>query len=474
MRKTKENKKLSDEDDHIPNALEMPSDGEEYDSNFEIQSSRDTFEKNKNKPRIQKENIKINHSGISNKSNKSSQNVNVDGLRQKVTEQAQRLTSLEIYKQLCEQRLRQLVPNHPLPVTESDLKSVPSDSKGKNIVQFYTSIIQTKDEEIYNMQRRIEELSKDRNREELLSPQGQLNDFPDNIDKLPADKSRDIYNRLYCFTQDLIQEKEMIIDSLRSETLTNDEQRNYIEMLRQTIESSIIKHGMSAFLQTARNSHSGLLNKDSSNVDLVVDIAKIKAEGDKYRKELVMAQVLIGELKGEIEYLKKNCEDMTIKKEKIKENLESGIRELENAKGQVTCLENEKEDIIQNFDELKNDHSKILEELYNSTEIVSKLECHTEDLNRKISELNTQLESKYAVESKLSEYKKSFEKLYQDFDKTSKEKSKVDFEISELKEEFKKLQLENIKSRSVIEEKESELKNSSNENETLKIGRAHV
>jgi chromosome segregation ATPase len=460
MRKTKEVRRLTDDEENMPKPIEMPSDGEDYDSNFEIQSSRDTFEKNKNKPRIQKENNKMNQSGVSNK---SSQNVNVDGLRQKVTEQAQRLTSLEIYKQLCEQRIRQLVPNHPLPVTENDLKSVPSDSKGKNLVQFYTAIIQTKDEEIHILQRRLEglELSTERN---YLS---KVEDFPDNIDKLSADKIRDIYNRLYSYSQELQQEKEMILDSLRAETLTNDEQRNYIEMLRQTIESAIIKHGMSAFLQSARNSHSGLLSKDSSNVDLVIDIAKIKAEGDKYRKELVMAQVLIGELKGEIEYLKKTNEDMTIKKEKIKENLESGIRELENAKSRVTNLETEKEDIIQNFDDLKKDHSKLLEELYNSGETVGKLECHTEDLNRKISELNAQLENKHAIENKLNEYKKSFEKLYQDFEKTTKDKSKVDLEINELKEEFKKLQLENIRCRSAIEEKENDLRNLMKESENL-------
>ena len=71
-------------------------------------------------------------------------------------------------------------------------------------------------------------------------------------------------------------EKEQILHSLRSETLTNEEQRNYIEILRQTLESQLIKNGLS-----------------SLKLDYVCDLAKIKDDNEKYRKELIMAKILI-------------------------------------------------------------------------------------------------------------------------------------------------------------------------------------
>ena len=42
----------------------------------------------------------------------------------KVREQAKRLIELQKYKNLCEQRILQLMPNHSLPVTSSHLQEI--------------------------------------------------------------------------------------------------------------------------------------------------------------------------------------------------------------------------------------------------------------------------------------------------------------------------------------------------------------
>ena len=39
-------------------------------------------------------------------------------------------------------------------------------------------------------------------------------------------------------------EKEEILSQLKQEIITNDEQRNYIEILKQALESSIARHGL--------------------------------------------------------------------------------------------------------------------------------------------------------------------------------------------------------------------------------------
>ena len=40
--------------------------------------------------------------------------------------------------------------------------------------------------------------------------------------------------------------------TLRDETIANEEQRNYIEILKQTIESSLLKNGLYNHIQTQK------------------------------------------------------------------------------------------------------------------------------------------------------------------------------------------------------------------------------
>lgn len=73
------------------------------------------------------------------------------------------------------------------------------------------------------------------------------NDFP-TVDRVPQDKLKESYQRLQTSYNGLLNEKEVILDSLRNETLTNEEQRNYIEILKQTLESKISSIGIKNFL----------------------------------------------------------------------------------------------------------------------------------------------------------------------------------------------------------------------------------
>jgi hypothetical protein len=55
---------------------------------------------------------------------KSSNNNNYqDLLESKIRNQAKRLFALQEYKQLCEKRILQLCPHHPLPVVDSHIKT---------------------------------------------------------------------------------------------------------------------------------------------------------------------------------------------------------------------------------------------------------------------------------------------------------------------------------------------------------------
>jgi len=222
MKKSKSNvnqtnhcKKLTDDD--LPKAMEMPSDQEEYDSNYEpLQVSQTSLKK--------KNNMK--------QSSQSNSTYNVEALRQKITEQAQRLGNLESYKVLLEQRIKQLVPNHNLPVTSDDLKNLPRNNKGQNLIQYYNTILNERDQNITQLRSELASFQKSTNFKSTNDSTLTLQNFPIAIENYPNEKLKDTYHKLHSFTADLFNEKEIILDSLRQETITNDEQRNYIEMLK--------------------------------------------------------------------------------------------------------------------------------------------------------------------------------------------------------------------------------------------------
>lgn len=295
-----------------------------------------------------------------------------------------------------------------------------------------------------------------------------LETFPTSVEKMSLDKIKETYKHLHGYSKDLLSEKEVILESLRRETLSNEEQRNYIELLKQTIESAIVKNGLNNFLQSLRGNYAF---KDLSNVDILMEISQIKAEADKHRKELVMAQVLIGELKQENDELKKSNEEAHLRQERFKENFESGVQELDQVKAQVKNLEIEKESVLMNYEEAKVDNKRLLEDLDDTKTLMRKYERELQENLKKINDFRVQLENHNAIETNLNEYKKSFDKLYQDFEALLKEKSNADLDLEQLREVNAEREEEIARLRNVIDEKENRYDNDKrkwfNENENL-------
>ena len=69
-------------------------------------------------------------------------------IEKKIREQAQRLIDLQTYKNLCEQRILQLMPNHSLPVIPAHLHECAKDDS--NELNTLNKIIEEKDEVLFN------------------------------------------------------------------------------------------------------------------------------------------------------------------------------------------------------------------------------------------------------------------------------------------------------------------------------------
>lgn len=379
-------------------------------------------------------------------------------LEQKVRKQAKRLCELQEYKSLCEKRIRQLSPGHPLPVVDQHIsnvdKSVTSqvqEIQFNNIIQSnkfqihdLTNKLVNKENELNTLQKKYEilqnkynnyvnesipkSLLKNYNFSNLVTTYpGNENLFPF-PDRVPNEKMRDAYAKLHSAFKELMKEKEQILNSLRQETINNDEQRNYIEILKQTIESSLVKHGLLSMIEKQRTSHYKSSNNYYSNVDVIIDFVQLKNETDKCRKELIQSEVIINELRQEMDFLKETNDEMNSKKEKIKESLENGIRELEEAKERVRSLELEKEYLADELNELKDYSDKILKEYETCLERNTLLEKEIEDFRQQISDQTI-------LENKLSEYKSNFEKLSQELENLIGDKDSLEDRVKSLGEE---------------------------------------
>jgi hypothetical protein len=100
----------------------------------------------------------------------------------------------------------------------------------------------------------------------------------------------------------LSEEKEKIEENLRQEILLNEEQRNLIEILKQSIESEIIKN-----------------NVENFNMENFIENEKMKSENEKIKKELILEQAILSDLKTNFENLKNenaNLNSLNVKYEK--------------------------------------------------------------------------------------------------------------------------------------------------------------
>ncbi|OMJ75432.1 hypothetical protein SteCoe_25398 [Stentor coeruleus] len=125
-------------------------------------------------------------------------------LREKIRTQAQRLRTLEQYRMLCEQRIQELYPGHSLPVKQEHL--------GSNSTLL---------NELQMSKQKIARL------ESQLAQQST---------KEPQQENSQLFEIQEKYKQ-LIKDKNDLEESLRAEMLNCEEQRTYIEVLKQAIEA---------------------------------------------------------------------------------------------------------------------------------------------------------------------------------------------------------------------------------------------
>lgn len=146
----------------------------------------------------------------------------------KVRNQAKQLQEKENYIILCEKRILELLPGHPLPITSGHLGKCNKNQSLNDLKK----LISQRDEELEICRKHNEKLKHEINH--LYKAKKST--------IIPSDK-----------LSELEKSKQSLEESLRAEVFINEEQRSYIKVLKEVVETKLENLGISKLLSQTRN-----------------------------------------------------------------------------------------------------------------------------------------------------------------------------------------------------------------------------
>ena len=196
----------------------------------------------------------------------------------------------------------------------------------------------------------------------------------------------------------LIQENENLSLALKQEIMKNEEQDNYIQSLKETIETNLYSSGFSDILASSKEYQQfQQYNKGQGKTmtDFVVDFIKFKEETNNKNKNKTFNKndIKLFNLNNKDETINKMKKDMNILQEENK-NLKNKISEmqknkniiLENNDQNVVDFEQEYKDLLIEYDRLKSQKENNINGLDTIDEI-NRLKTIINDRDREIQEL---------------------------------------------------------------------------------------
>ena len=194
----------------------------------------------------------------------------------------------------------------------------------------------------------------------------------------------------------LIQENENLSLALKQEIMKNEEQENYIQSLKETIETNLYSSGFSDILASSKEYQQfQQYNKGQGKTmaDFVVDFIKFKEETNNKNKTFGGGDIKLFNLNNKDETINKMKKDMNILQEENK-NLKNKISEmqknkniiLENNDQNVVDFEQEYKDLLIEYDRLKSQKENNINGLDTIDEI-NRLKTIINDRDREIQEL---------------------------------------------------------------------------------------
>ena len=348
------------------------------------------------------------------------------------------------YSELCEKLIKQLNPNQKFPITIEDLTKNNCLSSMEIRYQMKETQLMKMENEMKNIRNRcsiLEEQNKQmaESREKIIKAlKEQKNSliFP-SPERIPVEKLQEGYSKLYEAFNKISNDKEVAIVSLQNEILLNDQQRNYIEILKQTLESNLVKNGIKSQIEIYNKINKKIKSEESiNNLDSMCvcyedlfNVVGLNQKIEDLYKQNNNLELENNKLKSEINDLNNKNE---VFREQINNSLKSGIKELEQAKNKIKDLEQQKKELIDEIKNLQEYNDKMKQELDNFKEIYEK---------NNNNEINIEeLMNKYMIiQDEYQNLKNNFEKIQNKNEILTKENQEQKEEIEFLRQENEKM-----------------------------------
>ena len=350
-------------------------------------------------------------------------------LRDKIRSQAQRLRGLEQYRLLCEEYIKELMPNHPFPITKDHLGSrssiIQDLCQSKERIKTLESQLSSKNKEKTEQTKEKTEQAKEKTEQTKEKTEQTKEKIHENEDYLILLEK---YN-------DLLQDKTDLEESLRAEMLNGEEQRTYIEFLKENFRSKtdnfdglLIDHKYMPYssnfdIEASKRQQiklqqivldyetkfktvqSQLKFKDNENEALMGEREQIDFHLQQAAEALIIAEEEVSRLESEKRALTEYMEEHTVKEKEMQRELNDLSRYFEEMKkdyhNSLVIIDEKKGTCGRLEQENKQQKEEILkiEKLLNEkNEIIEKIK---ENLNDKVKKNNLLKEEKTNLEIKI-------------------------------------------------------------------------
>ena len=278
----------------------------------------------------------------------------------------------------------------------------------------------------------------------------------------------------------LTEEKKALMESLKNEMIYNEEQRNYIQILKETIESNLYKSGLANLIQSSKQYQS---YDNDSLADFFIDFNRNKSESEKYRKELNLANNVINDNKQEIKSIRKDLEDLSAEnillKQKIEKEKETKKEMINERERYDTTINN----LTTSINSLRTQNQILRDQIQEYQSMTKTHEQQIQSTYNQIDNMSNDLTKYRTLENTYNRLLSEHEQLKYDILTIQKEKASLETELSQQKNDsvrmtsvIRNLQAENqncSKSLHDLQSKFDELKAEKNSlekiNETLRF-----
>ena len=278
----------------------------------------------------------------------------------------------------------------------------------------------------------------------------------------------------------LTEEKKALMESLKNEMIYNEKQRNYIQILKETIESNLYKSGLANLIQSSKQYQS---YDNDSLADFFIDFNRNKSESEKYRKELNLANNVINDNKQEIKSIRKDLEDLSAEnillKQKIEKEKETKKEMINERERYDTTINN----LTTSINSLRTQNQILRDQIQEYQSMTKTHEQQIQSTYNQIDNMSNDLTKYRTLENTYNRLLSEHEQLKYDILTIQKEKASLETELSQQKNDsvrmtsvIRNLQVENqncSKSLHDLQSKFDELKAEKNSlekiNETLRF-----